>query len=117
MGDAQMRASIANYNSTLQFHRESVDYFRQLMARLEESAALTYAFDPASPRRMRLDVDLAALKGDAALKEKLALVANVQMIALVVRERNLKRATEMCREIGTVAGRPCRTDRPPPSFD
>ena len=117
MGDAQMRASVASYNSSLKFHRETIDYFRQLMPRLEDSRALTYAFDARSRQQLRLDVDLPALRADAVLQEKLALVANVQTTALVLRKRNLKRAIEMCREIGRVAGRACKTDRPPPSFD
>ena len=117
MGDAQMRTSVARYSSTLKFHRESIDYLRQRLPKLEDSNALTYVFDSASPGQIRLDIDVAAFRSDAALQEKLALAANMQTIALVLRKRNLKRAIEMCQEIARVAGRPCRTDRPPPSFD
>jgi hypothetical protein len=116
IGDPQMRTAVARYNATLKFHRESVEYLRQSLPRLDQFEALSYTFDPAK-RRAGLIVDFAKLEKDQLLKEELALAANAQTIALVLRQRNLKRAIEMCQEIGRIAGQPCRLDRPAPSFD
>lgn len=117
MGDPQMRSAVARYYSTLGFHRESVEYIRRSMPSLRPVDGLRYTFDPASQGRMRLVVDFAKLENDAAALEDLAFVASAQSIAMVLRQRTLKRAVEMCEQIGRVADRPCRLDRPPPSFD
>jgi hypothetical protein len=116
IGDPRMRTAVARYNATLKFHRESIEYLRQSLPKLQEFDALEYTFDPAAGRT-RLTVDFAKLGNDARLREELAVVANTQGIAMVLRKRNLKRAIEMCEEIGRVAGRRCRLDRPPPSFN
>lgn len=117
IGDPQMRTTVARYYSTLGFHRESVEYIRSNLPSLREVDALKFTFDPAAPGRVRLAVDFAKLEKDTTALEALAFVAGAQSIASVLRQRNLKRAIEMCQQIGRVAGRPCRLDRPPPSFD
>jgi len=116
MGDARMRAAVARYTSTLRFHQQSVVYLRQLLPRLEEHAGFRYELNPET-RRTRQLVDLEQVRSNPLVMSKLALATNVQGIALVLRQRNLKRAIEMCSEIGRVAGTNCRLDRPPPSFD
>lgn len=117
LGDWQMRSAIARYNATLKFHRESVEYLRLLLPKLEQFEALKYEFDPIGRSRARLVVDFAKLERDVTLQETLALTADMQNLALILRERNLKRAIEMCREIGRIAGLPCNLDRSQPSFD
>jgi hypothetical protein len=117
MGDPELRSAIARYRAALLFHTQTVDYLRQRMPKLEEYEAFQFVFDSAQPRPTTLKVDFGALERDAALQEKLAMVADWQNVALVLRERNLKRAQEMCREIGRVAGRPCDLQRAQKSFD
>jgi hypothetical protein len=117
MGDPQMRAAVAKYEATLKFHRESIEYLRGRMPSLDEAPAFRFSFDSASRGPARLDIDFNELTHDQGLQEKLALVAEMQSIALVLRQRNLKRAIEMCQEIARFAGRPCNINRPLPSFD
>ena len=117
LGDLQLRSAIARYRATLQFHRESIEYLRQMMPQFEETRAFHYAYSSTEPLPARLSVDFAALERDGVLQEKLATLANRQRIFLVLRERNLKRAIEMCREIARVARRACDLHRPLPNFD
>jgi hypothetical protein len=117
IGDPQMRTAVARYYSTLGFHRESVEYLRRSLPDVRGVDGLNFMFDPAAPGQMRLVVDFTKLEKDAAALEDLAFVASAQSIAMVLRKRNLKRAIEMCKQIGRVASRPCQLDQPTPSFD
>jgi hypothetical protein len=112
-----MRTAVARYHSTLGFHRESIEFIRRTLPSLRAIDALRFTFDPKVPGLTRLVVDFTKLENDDSALEDLAFVANAQSIATILRRRNLKRAIEMCQQIGRVAGRPCRLDRPPPSFD
>lgn len=116
IGDAKLRAAIADYRATLQFNGRYVDYFRQRMPDFEESDSLRYVFAPSDRRRLRLEADFAGLAQDEALQEKLALVADGHLQLLLTRKRTLETAKQSCIEIGRVAGRACNLNRPIPTF-
>lgn len=117
IGDLRLRSAIARYRATLKFHGEIVSDMREAAPALENHAALLYQFSATGRQRVRLNVDFAALANDQLLQEKLALLADGQRIRLLITQRALKGASEMCVELGRSIGRRCNLNLPPPSFD
>lgn len=66
---------------------------------------------------MQLAVDFEALANDQLLQEKLALLADGQRIRLLITQRALNGASEMCVELGRFVGKACNLRLPPPTFD
>lgn len=117
IGDVGLRSAIAKYRSTLNFHRETINFIRELDPALEEHAAFDYQYRTTGRQRVGLAVDFDALRADRLLQEKLALLADRQRIRMLITERALKSATNMCVELGRFVGRRCNLDLPPPTFD
>jgi hypothetical protein len=117
IGDVRLRSAIARYRATLKFHDDIISSLRATMPTLEDHAALNYRFSAKGRRRVRLDVDFEALAKDQLLQERLALLAEGQRIRLLITQRALKGASEMCVELGRFVGRACNLNRAPPTFD
>lgn len=117
IGDLRLRSAIARYRATLQFHREIINDIRGSAPALENHAALRYQFSPTGRQRVQLAVDFEALANDQLLQEKLALLADGQRIRLLITQRALNGASEMCVELGRFVGKACNLRLPPPTFD
>jgi hypothetical protein len=117
IGDARLRASIANYRATLDHQARALDYLRQRVPDYESYEAFRYVFAPDARRRVRLEVDFPTLVLDSQLQESLALVAGGQLQILRAGQRTMSDAAKMCIELGRVVGRACNLHRPVPNFD
>jgi hypothetical protein len=117
IGDVRLRSAIARYRATLKFHGEVINAGRESSPTLEDHRAFHYKFSATGSQRAKLDVDFEALGLDKLLQEKLALLADGQRIRLLITQRALKGASEMCLELGRFVGRRCNLNLPPPTFD
>ena len=115
IGDAQLRAAIADYYAYLSFAQAQIDYVRQAIT--AESAQRRFAgmrrvYDRDAFRRSSLVVDLPALAADPDFLDYAVGLNAIQMAQLQWWSILLVRAKTACAEIARFDGRPCAPKTP-----
>lgn len=117
LGNVTLRATISRYRSTLSFEERMRQQLQNPLAAYERIPAFRYETHPDGKEKIRLVVDFPALVRDRQAQQVIALTAENHRILLMLRTRALKDSERMCIALGSMVGRRCNRNLPPPRFD
>jgi hypothetical protein len=110
IGDAPMRAAVADYYAYLSFLQAQIDYTRQgITAETAQRrfAGMRRVYDPAAFRSSRVDYDFAALSADEAFLDFAIMMNEAQQAQRQWWTLLQRKADAMCAEISRFDGKPC----------
>lgn len=117
IGTAATRAAISRYRATLSFEERMRQQLQGPLGAYERIPAFRYTAHPEGKEKIRLVVDFSSLVRDQQAQQVIALAAENHRILVMLRTRALMDSERMCVALGSVVGRRCNRDLPPPRFD